>query len=228
MLHLVGHFGDREDSGAACGHCDICAPDKCAAATFRSVRGDDLRILAGILHALDESDGQGTGRLCKLCVGETPDDRRKFDALLGSLVRAGFVRVTPDSFEKDGKRINFTRANLTDLGKGDRDLSDLVITNVESSSRSSKKSKRGKGRAGRAPERARGPISASLVEALKGWRLQESRRRKIPAFRILTDRVLSALAEHRPSSEAELLQISGIGPKIAEQYGAKLIAICRE
>ena len=68
---------------------------------------------------------------------------------------------------------------------------------------------------------------AALVTALKTWRLHEARRRKIPAFRILTDRTLHALADARPATEDELLAVHGIGPKIAQTYGAALIAICR-
>jgi DNA topoisomerase-3 len=64
------------------------------------------------------------------------------------------------------------------------------------------------------------------VDALKAWRLQEARRRRIPAFRILTDKVLTVLAQERPRSEEELLGIHGIGPKIAQAYGVKLIALC--
>lgn len=67
-----------------------------------------------------------------------------------------------------------------------------------------------------------------MVDALKAWRLQEAKRRKVPAFRILTDKVLHALVRAKPSSEDELLRVSGIGPKIAETYGARLIALCRE
>jgi len=40
-------------------------------------------------------------------------DRRSFEHLLGSLVRAGLARVTEESFEKDGQRIDFQRAWLT-------------------------------------------------------------------------------------------------------------------
>jgi superfamily II DNA helicase RecQ len=54
----------------------------------------------------------------------------------------------------------------------------------------------------------------------------EARRRRVPAFRILTDRTMLAVAQARPSSERELLEVHGIGPKLAETYGRALIAQC--
>ena len=43
-------------------------------------------------------------------------DRRTFEHLLGGLVRSGLVEVRDASFEKDGERIAFQRASLTEEG----------------------------------------------------------------------------------------------------------------
>jgi DNA topoisomerase-3 len=64
-----------------------------------------------------------------------------------------------------------------------------------------------------------------LVKALKEWRLAEARRRKVPAFRILTDRVLGAIACERPRDTQTLRSIHGVGPKLAEQYGPQILAL---
>ncbi|XXF78677.1 DNA topoisomerase 3 [Myxococcaceae bacterium GXIMD 01537] len=64
-----------------------------------------------------------------------------------------------------------------------------------------------------------------LVRALKEWRLTEARRRKVPAFRILTDRVLGAIAAGRPGDREELGAIHGVGPKLVSQYGAQLLGL---
>jgi DNA topoisomerase III len=66
-----------------------------------------------------------------------------------------------------------------------------------------------------------------LVEALRAWRLAEARRSRIPAFRVLTDRTLVALATARPEDEEGLLAVPGIGPTLARKYGSKLLAILR-
>ena len=66
---------------------------------------------------------------------------------------------------------------------------------------------------------------ARLFDALKAWRLGEARRRRIPAFRIMPNRTLDAIAEARPQSEAELLAVHGMGPTLVKKYGEKLLAI---
>ncbi|MDC0711173.1 DNA topoisomerase 3 [Stigmatella sp. ncwal1] len=67
--------------------------------------------------------------------------------------------------------------------------------------------------------------SPALVEALKAWRLAEARKRRVPAFRILTDRVLGAIAAMRPEDREALMAIQGVGPKLVERYGAQLLAL---
>jgi DNA topoisomerase-3 len=59
---------------------------------------------------------------------------------------------------------------------------------------------------------------------LRAWRLAESRRRGVPAFRIFTDKALQAMAAARPSGTQGLLTISGLGIRTVEQYG---VEICR-
>ncbi|NMO22769.1 DNA topoisomerase 3 [Pyxidicoccus fallax] len=67
--------------------------------------------------------------------------------------------------------------------------------------------------------------SPALVEALKAWRLAEARKRKVPAFRILTDRVLGAIAMARPENGAELMAIHGVGPALTERYGTEILSL---
>jgi DNA topoisomerase-3 len=66
-----------------------------------------------------------------------------------------------------------------------------------------------------------------LVDALKLFRRDEAKARSIPAFHVLSDRALYAVATEQPQNEAELLAIQGIGPSVAKRYGMRLIAIVR-
>jgi ribonuclease D len=68
---------------------------------------------------------------------------------------------------------------------------------------------------------------AGVVEALRSWRLAEARARGIPAFRILTDRQLVAIAEAQPSGPDELLAVSGLGEKRVQRYGTQIMRIVR-
>jgi DNA topoisomerase-3 len=64
-----------------------------------------------------------------------------------------------------------------------------------------------------------------VEKALREWRLAEARRREVPAFRILTDRSLQAIAAEKPASMRALLNIPGVGAHVAEQYGAQIFRI---
>ncbi|WP_255442405.1 DNA topoisomerase 3 [Corallococcus sp. Z5C101001] len=307
MRHLVAHFGDVQDSGAACGLCDVCAPETCAVVRFEEPSALEAHALGRILEALHARDGQATGRLHRELFGEQLH-RRDFERLVGGLVRAGLVRLDSDSFDKDGQVILFQRLSLTDTGRRARVIAPGQVVLPQAREVSSKKRKgrtasaatkrtarkragtsaeaapRGRGKratattarrgaepwapravpsdadlhqeafptqAGRSgwkaratPESSAGPraswnasrhtpepnysappASPALVETLKAWRLTEARKRKVPAFRILTDRVLDAIASARPSSGAELLSIHGVGPALTERYGTQILSL---
>jgi DNA topoisomerase-3 len=67
-----------------------------------------------------------------------------------------------------------------------------------------------------------------LVAALKSFRREEAKARSVPAFHVLSDRALYALAQERPQSEAELRAIQGVGPAVAKRYGGQLLQILRD
>lgn len=68
----------------------------------------------------------------------------------------------------------------------------------------------------------------ALLEALRDWRLERARENGAPAYSVLTDAALEALAERRPSTERELLAVPGIGPGKAERFGPTLLALLAE
>ena len=146
--------------------------------------------------------------------------------LLGGLVRGGLVRVTNDEFEKDGKRIEFRRASLTPSGRSAAVSAlaqvKLQAGEIETPKAGRKKGAKTKPHSNEKPTQAGGILAASLRE----WRLGEARRRGVPAFRILTDRVLNAIAEERPATTAALMRVNGMGPKLVEQYGRRVLDLC--
>lgn len=64
-----------------------------------------------------------------------------------------------------------------------------------------------------------------LFEQLRAWRLQRAAEESVPAFVIFTDATLQLVAEHRPTTDAELLRINGIGKAKLEKYSAQLLAL---
>ncbi|HYH45070.1 MAG TPA: ATP-dependent DNA helicase RecQ, partial [Thermoanaerobaculia bacterium] len=243
MLHLVQHFGDLEDHGRPCGLCDVCAPAECSARSFRAPSMEEQTVVQQVLTILRRRDGLSTGQLFRELGGEAPGagapaERKRFERLLSGLASAGLLRVTGDSFEKDGRTIHFQRAVLTPEGyRGDPEAAGRVRIAEEPADASEQRSRKGKrakareekGRAGAAGGKAAlalsGEAPVDVVAALRAWRLAEARRRQIPAFRILTDRTLHALAAARPRDEQGLLDVPGIGPTLVRTYGRELLGL---
>jgi DNA topoisomerase-3 len=86
----------------------------------------------------------------------------------------------------------------------------------------------GKRRSARTPAIAlpsTGP-AAALVAKLRAWRLQEAKKKRVPAFRVLTNRALVAIAEARPESSSALKSVAGVGPTVLRTYSATLVSLC--
>ncbi|MCL2482264.1 MAG: DNA helicase RecQ [Propionibacteriaceae bacterium] len=66
---------------------------------------------------------------------------------------------------------------------------------------------------------------AALFEALRAWRLEESRTRSVPPYVVFHDSTLRAIAATRPTTLDELSLISGIGAMKLENYGEAVLAV---
>jgi DNA topoisomerase-3 len=242
MLRLVRHFGDQEDSREPCGECDICQPSRTVTRSTRAASETEQRLMAELLGELQPASSQAKGKLFRDRF-ENRVSRNEFEALVEALFRAGLIRIEQDDFTKEGRVIEFQRLFITQ--EGYRTLrrggfeSRVQITVVKSPKRKTagrRKKKpspvRGKKRrtssARRAPAVSEKTPSLRLVSELKAWRLALARQRGIPAFRILTDRVVNNIVADHPHTEDELLQISGVGQAILKKYGKRILAICRQ
>jgi len=234
MVRLVEHFGDRHDPKTPCGICDQCATDDCLVTSFRRPNAREIEQLSAIMSSLKDRDGATSGQLHReLGVGGGAG-RGAFEALLDGLTRLGLVEMRADSFVKDGKTIRFQRVYLTRTGRLARADAVESIQVIETPSQPKAKRKdRAKAKpkaASKRPTRSDGPTTLDadqerLFERLREWRLTEARKRGIPAFRILPDRVLAAICRARPADEEELLDISGIGPHTARKFGRGILGV---
>jgi DNA helicase-2/ATP-dependent DNA helicase PcrA len=64
-----------------------------------------------------------------------------------------------------------------------------------------------------------------LVSALRAWRAAAARAAGIPAYVVLHDATLAALAARRPGTTQELLAVPGLGPVKAGRYGPTLLSL---
>jgi DNA helicase-2/ATP-dependent DNA helicase PcrA len=82
----------------------------------------------------------------------------------------------------------------------------------------------GDGRA-RAVPRLTGEADPVLLEALHTWRTDLARATSKPAYTVLGDATLAAIAELKPASVPELARVQGIGPAKIDKYGPDLLAL---
>lgn len=69
-------------------------------------------------------------------------------------------------------------------------------------------------------------MDEALYERLREWRSDQAKELGQPAYCVFTDKTLMAIAEAVPGSEGELAQISGVGGRKLERFGADVLVIC--
>lgn len=71
------------------------------------------------------------------------------------------------------------------------------------------------------------PSEAELVQKLKEFRLQQSRKENIKAYYIFNDAQMQDLIAKNPQNKEELQGIAGFGKVKAEKYGDSILAILK-
>jgi superfamily II DNA helicase RecQ len=245
MSSLVRHFGDTTDSRKPCGICDFCAPESCVAQRFRAANATEQAVAREVLDAL-RGDSRSLGKLHADLCAKNGLDRDAFEELMGAMARSGLVRLVDSVFEKDGKSIPFRKASLThDADHVDEDSSlELSIRTTALATERKRGRKKRSAVAKKAPKkRVRAPLSRPATDRdaaeaaalnsrtetmLREWRRAQAQKLGVPAFRIMSDRVLMAIAQNQPGSAAQLLAIPGIGIATVEKYGAQLYRILNQ
>jgi superfamily II DNA helicase RecQ len=226
MAGLVRHFGDFDDAGTACGICDFCAPSESTAQTWRDPTATERQAAGRVIAELEAGGTRATGRLHTELFGDALVSRDHFEEILGALARAGIVRIQEAVFEKDGRSIPFRKVALTREGAGFVGAEDFAFTMKETIAAPGRRKRKKKEKKSRAV--APGEDQSRVEARLKAWRLKEAKQRGVPAFRIMTDKALHAIAEEKPASATELLSIPGIGMRAVELYGAQIFKLLHE
>jgi DNA helicase-2/ATP-dependent DNA helicase PcrA len=76
------------------------------------------------------------------------------------------------------------------------------------------------------PTRPSSPASGAgdpMYDALATWRRRRASDEGVPPFHVFANRVLAAIAEAKPRSEAELLAVPGVGPAKLDRYGDEVL-----
>ncbi|RZT84163.1 DNA helicase-2/ATP-dependent DNA helicase PcrA [Pseudonocardia sediminis] len=71
-------------------------------------------------------------------------------------------------------------------------------------------------------------VDLELLDRLKQWRAGAAKEQSVPAYVVLTDATLTAIAEQRPADPASLVGIPGIGAAKLDRYGEQVLALVAE
>jgi ATP-dependent DNA helicase RecQ len=66
-----------------------------------------------------------------------------------------------------------------------------------------------------------------LLARLRDLRRTIAKQDQVPAYVVFPDRTLAEIAVRRPSSEAALAKIRGVGPAKLEKYGSRFLDLVR-
>jgi superfamily II DNA helicase RecQ len=248
MSSLIRHFGDFADARRACGQCDVCAPESCVAKRFRVPTEMERKTARAVLLWLKKSSAGSTGKLHKDMFPREEISRDDFENLLRAMASAGLLQVEELTFEKDNRSIAYRKVSLTEEARNSSEniAMELVLpdsfqstartrtkSGAKANGNSSRKAASGRLHSDNSMAKEHTPIALSpqgsaVEEKLRAWRLAEAKEHSVPAFCVLGNKTLRAIAQKLPRSREELLQVSGVGPVKAEQFGDEICRICAD
>ena len=220
---LLRYFGEQ-NAPSRCGFCGNCAR--------RTPLSDgDLLVLRKVLSGVARGGERwGKRKIAAMLTGRLEDlpdslaglsttgilsdlSAKAVEAWIDAAAGAELLRPSDDVYRT---------LSLTRLGREVMSGRTTAVELTLPSSPGPKSSRRKKGAAPASPAAA-APEEA-VVDRLRGWRREEASRRGVPAYVVLHDRTLIAIASARPKTLSGLGEISGIGPAKLEAYGDALLA----
>jgi ATP-dependent DNA helicase RecQ len=234
-MTILRYFGDP-DAGADCQSCGNCLK--------RAVLSDDQlllvrKILSGVARA---GERWGRRKIAAMLVGQTeelPDallslsttgllsehDPKLIEKWIDALVGAGALISSPDVY----RTLRLSNLGRDVMAGRQASLSLLVpAIRVKGARIKTKKTKGARFPGALIPESSSGQAAEpdeTVLNALRAWRRDEARTRAVPAYVVLHDKTIDAIARERPRSAADLSGISGIGPAKLAAYGEAILKV---
>lgn len=117
MQLFLEHFGDRDDHLGPCGHCDNCRGTQKQDRGIDSFTPEDRSAQEKLMVKLANALARPVGQMFRDHFEDHDWPRRRFDAIVLDLEEQKMIRSWKNSFEKDGKTIDFKMLELTDAGR---------------------------------------------------------------------------------------------------------------
>lgn len=242
MSALVRHFGDVEDASNVCGVCDVCDPAGAVLRLFRRATAEERSLVQSIVNELRSVDYKATGALQRSVDPAGRLSRDEFARLLDAMVRSRVLAIEDAEYEKDGEVRRFRKVRMTEMGLNVREasriellISDGLVLEFRGKAPEPERTRKTKARvkAGNGKKETSERLSLSmqgemLAARLREWRTGEAKKLRVPAYCVLHDRTLTAVALARPKDPRQLLEIDGIGQAKVEKFGAAILGMCGE
>ena len=213
--YILAYFGQDADS-----HCDNCS--NCLSEIKKVDKTIDSQKILSCIYRLEQRYGMTTVLDC-LKGSNNKNAREKnlkdistfgimkenspayIKDLIGVLVADGYIKVTGAPYPV---------LKLTEKSKEVLLDGKTVLVNIKEEEKK--------------PREIEKNFDTDLFNHLKAVRLDMARKRNIPPFIIFSDASLKEMAQKKPKTEEEMLEVKGVGDKKLIQYGDIFLAEIRE
>ncbi|WP_420581350.1 DNA helicase RecQ [Reichenbachiella sp.] len=215
---LLSYFGEQLEKD--CGNCDICKnppefmdglklAQMALSAVARTQQKVGTRMLIDILRGSGRNDlfQLGYQNIKTYGVGKY-QSYVDWQHYIGQFLNLGLLEIAFDQH-------NILR--ITDLGKK------ALYGEIEVKISKPETQEQRKQRLTPAQPTKKTQQTNILFERLRALRKQIAESQGVPAYVVFSDSTLQELSTHRPTTDDELLNISGIGQRKADQYGREFI-----
>lgn len=213
---LLGYFGEQLDDD--CGNCDICLnPPETFDATVEAqkVLSCVYRVgeRFGIKHVVDVLRGADTERVRSL-----GHDKLTTYGIGGEMSEAEWTSIVRQLIHRGLLTQDVAHYSVLKLTEQARPVlkgeEPLVLARPRIKARAKKRSRAAAGmEAG----------DEGLFEALRALRKSLAEEQGVPPYVVFGDATLVEMARRRPSSEEELMMITGVGEKKLQRYGTEFL-----
>ena len=218
---ILRYFG--EESGP-CGNCDNCLePPKMQEVT------DDAKRLASCVWRIEQAGGvaYGAGYVIDVLQGQSKErillnghDKLSTFGIGKHLSAEEWRRILRQLIARDIVRVEAHNMGGLTLGQARALLKGEAMIFVRTPAK--------KGRRLRLSHEEMTGEDLAIFERLKSWRRQKADESDKAAWQVFTDATLEDIVRKRPTSYAQLSDVSGIGEVKLERYGRDVLAIVRE
>lgn len=230
---LLNYFGEPSD--CSCGNCDVCnrppsrfdgtvLVQKALSAIIRTREQAGLTMVIGILRGsmFSELILKGYNSLKTFGAGSDISFRDWKDYLL-QMLQMGFIEI---AYNEDG------HLKVTELGRevlyGQKRVELAVIVHEDLRVKGSKERRRQEMIVGSLAPSGGEVENSALFERLRELRRQIADENKWPAYIVMSDKSLHAIATLQPTTVEAFGNIYGIGERKRDAYGERFIAVVKE